>query len=49
MKQEMKNVGFSATQSMRDELRKRAEDLGVSKSALIKLVLADWLSSKEHV
>jgi len=43
MKQETKHVGFQATVAMERELRERANILGVSKSALIKMVLADWM------
>ena len=47
MKQEMKHIGFQAPVTMEGRLRERAEVLGISKSALIKIVLADWL--KEQV
>ena len=47
MKQEMKHVGFSAPLSMREELEERAEAKGISKSALIKCILADWLAERK--
>ena len=44
MKQEMRNVGFSAPLSMRAELEERADQMGVSKSALIKFIIEEWVN-----
>ena len=46
MKQEMKNVGFSAPLSMRAELQERADQIGVSKSALIKWIIEEWMDKQ---
>jgi hypothetical protein len=46
MKQEMKNVGFSAPLSMRVELEERADQMGVSKSALIKFIIEEWVGKQ---
>jgi hypothetical protein len=46
MKQEMKNVGFSAPLTMRVELEERADQMGVSKSSLIKMVLSEWIEKQ---
>ena len=46
MKQEMKNVGFSAPLSMRVELEERAHQIGISKSALIKWIIEEWVNKQ---
>jgi hypothetical protein len=42
----MKHIGFSATEVMEETLKAIAKDMGISKSALIKTILSDWLKER---